>query len=120
MEIGAPIRVLLSDMPPILHDIISSAVMSRPELRCVGNVEKRGELPEVIERTGANIVISGGNISSEEYHALLYNRPRLKVLEINSNDGSGQLYELRLQRIPLGELSLLQLLDILEGAARGT
>jgi len=79
------------------------------------------ELPAVVARVGADIVIVSDeeNTDSERWVSLLYNAPRLKVLVLEGAGQTAMLYELRPHRTPLGEVSKAGLVDAIRAAARG-
>lgn len=82
----------------------------------VGRVSD-GDLLTAAQRTGADVILIGQKAkeSREQYEELLLRQPRLKVLTIADDGKTGSLYELRPQRIPLGEVSA----DVLCAAIRG-
>ena len=83
----------------------------------VGRVND-GDLLTAAQRTGADVILIGQKAkeSREQYEELLLRQPRLKVVTIADDGKTGSLYELRPQRIPLGEMSA----DVLCAAIRGT
>jgi DNA-binding NarL/FixJ family response regulator len=115
------IRILLCEMTPMFFDIISETIATQADLHVAGNVKKNEDLLEAADRTSANVlIISDIATRREQYEELLHERPRLKVLEIASNDGHGLLYEMRPQRVALGEMSATSLLDVIRASACST
>jgi hypothetical protein len=113
------IRILVSEMTPMLLEIVTRTIATQPDLYISGKVGRGECLLRAAERTDADIFIaSAGAATREQYEELLHERPRLKVLEIVSNDGHGLLYEMHPRRVPLGEISLVILMDVIRASAR--
>jgi DNA-binding NarL/FixJ family response regulator len=110
------IHILLAGVPPLLVDILRHIVASEPDMTVVGRVGD-GDLFAAAQRTGADVILIGqkANDNREQYNDLLLRQARLKVLTIADDGKTGSLYELRPQRIPLGEVSA----DVLCAAIRG-
>jgi DNA-binding NarL/FixJ family response regulator len=110
------IHILLAGVPPLLVDLLHHIVASEPDMAVVGRVSD-GDLLTAAQRTGADVILIGQKAkeSREQYDELLLRQPRLKVLTIADDGKTGSLYELRPQRIPLGEVSA----DVLCAAIRG-
>jgi hypothetical protein len=111
------IRILLARMPKMLLDILSHIVASEHDMVIIGWVKDDEDLLMVAQRTRANVILVGHTAEDErqKYASLLLRRPRIKVVAIASDGRTGLLYELRPQRIPLGEMSA----DALRSAIRG-
>ena len=121
MVVWNPIQVLLSDMPLLLLEIVTDVLRTQPDLQVVGSVGAEESLLDAVRRTNADFVIaSGRNPTIEEYHQALYAQSRLKVLELASKDGHGWLHELRLSRVALGEMSPLELPNVIRASVRPT
>ncbi|MEY2394032.1 MAG: hypothetical protein QOF94_377 [Acidobacteriaceae bacterium] len=75
-------------------------------MEVVGRVSD-GDLFAAAQSTGADVILIGQKAKEtrEQFEELLLRRPRLKVLTIADDGKTGSLYELRPQRIPLGEVS---------------
>jgi DNA-binding NarL/FixJ family response regulator len=113
------IRILLSEMTPMLLDIVTQTIATQPDLSIIGKVGRNEDLPEAVERTKPDVIVTSDRIARrEQYAKLLHERPRLKVLEIVRNKGYGILYEMHPRRVPLGELSPMSLLDVIRASAR--
>jgi DNA-binding NarL/FixJ family response regulator len=114
-----PIQVLLSDMPPLLLEIVAEALATQPDLHVLGSVGREESLLEAVKRTNADLVVaSDHNLTSEQCRKVLYAQSRLKVIELDSRDGLGRLYQLRLSRIALGEMSTLELPNAIRASVR--
>jgi hypothetical protein len=111
------IRILLARMPAMLIDILSHVVASELDMMVAGRIEDEEDLLAATRRTRADVLLVGQTAEDErgKYGSLLRGRPNLKVVAIASDGKTGLLYELRPQRVPLGELSA----DALRKAIRG-
>ena len=115
------IRILLSEMTPMLLDIISQTIATQPDLCVAGKVRRNENLLEAMKRTNADVLIAGNSAAGrEQYDELLRQRPRLKVLEIAGNDGQGLLYEMHPRHVSLGQMSPVSLLDVIRASASPT
>jgi hypothetical protein len=111
------VRILLGRMPKMLIDILYHVVASELDLVIVGLVNDDESLPAAVRRTRAEVVLTAQTAEDElpEYASLLVRRPRLKVVAITGDGRTGLLYELRPQRIPLGEMSAVALYNAIRG-----
>lgn len=101
-------RILLADMPRMLFDIVAEVLHGQPDMEVVE--AEPGSVLELAGRARADVVIMGADdptIASE----LLAAHPRVKLLAVTGADGECWLYELRPQRISLGEVSPTSLVD---------
>jgi DNA-binding NarL/FixJ family response regulator len=100
------IRILLSDLPPMLMDIIGNIVATQSDMDIVGTVAAGRSLLRAADRSRADVVVLARHDSGEGQHdELLYAHCRLKVIEIGGEGRQGSLYELRPSRLSLGEMS---------------
>ena len=111
------IRVLLARMPRMLLDILSNIVASEPDMVVAGWVKDDEDLLAATRRARASVILVGraAEDEQEKYASLLRARPKLKVVAIAGDGKTSLLYELRPQRVPLGEISA----DALRKAIRG-
>ena len=87
-----PIRIVLADMPRMLR--------------------------ETLEEHDADFVITGADVlRPDDVDALLEARPRMKVLAVVGDGRDAFLYELRPQKVPLGEVSPHTLLEAIRAAS---
>jgi hypothetical protein len=115
-------RVLLAKMPRMLLDILSHVVASEPDMVVAGWVKDDEDLLAATRRARANVILVGqvADDEQEKYASLLYTRPKLKVVAIAGDGKTGLLYELRPQRVPLGEISADALREAIRGRAQST
>jgi DNA-binding NarL/FixJ family response regulator len=110
------IRILISDVPGMLRDIIEEILDAQKDMIVVGDVSGDVALAEAAARTRADFVIRGQGHDDPEVEALLAARPGLKVLSVEGDGRLSYLSELRPRVSPLGELSPQTLLDSIRAA----
>jgi hypothetical protein len=101
----------------MLLDILSNIVASEPDMVVAGWVKDDEDLLAATRRARASVILVGraAEDEQEKYASLLRARPKLKVVAIAGDGKTSLLYELRPQRVPLGEISA----DALRKAIRG-
>ena len=100
-------------MPQLQREILSSRLSAEPDLVLV-EAPDHLELREAVERTEAEFVIVGAErLAAGEVSGLREARPAVKVLALGANGRGGVLYELRPDRVPLGNLSAEGLVDLI-------
>ena len=93
-------------MPPLLRDVIRGALMPEPDLDVVGEHDGPVDICAAVEEDGADFVILGSGVASEEsVRALVGPARRVRALEVHSDGTQSVLYELRPHRVALGEIS---------------
>jgi DNA-binding NarL/FixJ family response regulator len=103
---ASSIRVLLVDMPRMMRDIIAGVVRAEPDLDLVGEIEAPETLLTRARRMRPDLVIAGATPTlASVTRELLGDYPRLRIIEVEVEDGRGSLYELSPRRRKLGELS---------------
>jgi hypothetical protein len=109
-------------MPKMLLDILSHIVAAEPEMVIVGWVNDDEDLAAAAQRTRADVILVGQTAEDErvKYASLLLQRPRVRVVAISGDGRTGLLYELRAQRISLGEMSADALRRAIRGQRRST
>ena len=113
------IRILLSEMAPMLLDIVANIVAAQPDMDIVEGVESETDLLKAVEFSDADVVILSRRTPVQgEFDGLLHSRSCLKVIEIEGEGRCGSLYELRPHRVPLGEMSPAGLLDAIRISVR--
>ena len=111
------IRILLARMPKMLFDILSHVVASEPDMVVAGWLDAEEDLLAAVRRTRATVLLvgQGAEDERENYASLLLGRPQLKVVVVAGDGNTGALYELRPQRVPLGEMSAAALRNVIRG-----
>jgi hypothetical protein len=104
-------------MPRMLLDILSHVVASEPDMVVAGRLDAEEGLLAAVRRTRATVLLVGQAADDErdKYASLLLRRPQLKVVVVAGDGKTGALYELRPERVPLGELSAAALRNAIRG-----
>jgi hypothetical protein len=104
-------------MPKMLFDILSHVVASEPDMVVAGWLDAEEDLLAAVRRTRATVLLvgQGAEDERENYASLLLGRPQLKVVVVAGDGNTGALYELRPQRVPLGEMSAAALRNVIRG-----
>jgi hypothetical protein len=101
----------------MLLDIVSHVVASEPDMMVAGQLDAVEGLLAAVRRTRATVLLVGQGADDEQdrYASLLLQQPQLKVVAVEDDGRTGVLYELRPQRVPLGELSAAALRNAIGG-----
>ena len=101
------IRVLLAEMPRILRDVFKQVVADQSDMDVVGELFDPFGLLLAAGQTRADVVILG--LHNSEFPGicshLLSEYPHIKILGVTEDGRRACLYELRPQKIPVGEVS---------------
>jgi DNA-binding NarL/FixJ family response regulator len=107
-----PFRVLTGELPGILNDLIGTLLEAEGDIRVIGKARNRSELRELTRRVRPDVIIIG----VEEPNAtavgwdLYAGDPLVRVLGVVGEGRQTFVYELRLHRTALGELSPQELI----------
>jgi DNA-binding NarL/FixJ family response regulator len=114
------IRILLADLPRMLHDIIQSIIAEQADMSVVGTTQDRASMTGALARTHADVAIIGlrGNESEAVLEPLLRANAHLKVLAISGDNRAATLYELRPHSVALGDVSPSSLMDAIRTMTR--
>jgi DNA-binding NarL/FixJ family response regulator len=110
-----PTRVLVGGMNRLLRGLVTEILSESPDIEVVGELASEDELEAVASRTAAEFVIVGlgdGDLP-KAYLKALEARPRLRVLSLVGDARRAYLWQLRPERVPLGEVSPERLLTVL-------
>jgi len=104
----------------MLRQIVRRIAEDAPELDVVAELPDAGlDSPEVLS-AGPDVVITGADRASEDaVMSLLRRRRGVRVFGISADGRHVTLYELRPQRIPLGELAPATLVTAVRGGQPG-
>lgn len=117
------IRIALAALPPLLRDIVRDAVRAQPDMEVVAE-SGRAELAAALRDGGGaaepDVVLLGVSRADDERTcaATLLAPPERRILTIETSGRAAAVYELRLERTPLGELSPAGLVDAIRAGAR--
>lgn len=99
-------RVMLAEMPRLLHDIVLSALETESDLDIVTTHVAPDDLDSAAAVGDADVVIlSEDEPTADHYASVLYAHPRIRVIGISDRGRGACLYELQPHRQELGELS---------------
>jgi DNA-binding NarL/FixJ family response regulator len=105
------IRVLLSEMPPMLRDILHDALRDDTEIRIVGEVERHAGAAAVASSTGAHVVVTGETGPDERVRCRL-----LVVRRAGDRNTPAPTDEVKLHEEPLGDVSPGELVEAIRHA----
>jgi chemotaxis response regulator CheB len=114
-----PIRVLIADLPGVLHAVVREALSPDDEIVVVATRRPGLPLGAAVQETGATVVI----VCAEHPEAadpappMLAERARLRVLAVSADGRESVMYELQPRRRELGELSPAGLLEAVRATA---
>ncbi len=110
------IRVVLVDMPRMLQDIVRKILSAEPDMQIQAATVAEREIASSPEVRDADVVIlAEPEARTDEYAAVLFAHPRLRLVAISDDGRRACLYELRPQRTPLGEMSPGALVQAVRG-----
>ncbi len=105
-------------MPRLVRDIVERAFCAEPEM-CVEVAPELADLRPAAERSRPDYVIVGmhdGGLPGEA-EALFRERARPRVLGITPRDGHVELFELRPERVTLGQCAPSEVVAAVRAAA---
>ncbi len=101
------IRVLVAEMPRMLRDLFKHVVAEQTDMDLVGELLDPLGLLLAAGQTHADVVILG--LHNSEFPGicshLLGEYPHIKILGVTEDGRRAYLYELRPEKIPVGEVS---------------
>jgi DNA-binding NarL/FixJ family response regulator len=100
--------------------MVEGAVVRSHDMGVVGRTSLLADLPDLARETDPDVVIVG--IQDDEFPSecveLLLERPRMKVLALEELAGRARLYELRPERVEIGEVSADEVVETIRAAVR--
>jgi DNA-binding NarL/FixJ family response regulator len=108
------IKILVFGSSRLLREVVVDILAEAPEIDVVTEVPEPEQLTARAGATSPDCVIASledADLSTLLPHLLLRG-PRMKVLALTDDGRTGFLYELRPERVPVGELSSETLLDV--------
>lgn len=102
----------------MLADIVSAIIVSQTDFELVGNVIGTVGLALAASKAAADVLVLGRRLQRRDVMRVLCRSPRMKIITIAPDGHSGALYELRLDRSVLDELSPTALVAAIRGTAR--
>jgi hypothetical protein len=101
----------------MLADIISAVVVSQTDFELVGDVIGIAGLALAASKAAADVLVLGRRLRRRDALRVLSRSPRMKIITIDPDGHSGALYELRLDRSVLDEVSPTALVAAIRGTA---
>jgi DNA-binding NarL/FixJ family response regulator len=102
----------------MLMDIVKNIVVSQDDFELAGEIIDQAELLQAVTNVQANVIVLGAPVGSEteDYHDLLYERPRMKIIVIAADGRDAVLHELQPRLIQLGDVAPASLIAAIRGA----
>ena len=96
VERQMPIRVLLSELPPMIREIVARAVSSAPDMILVGTCNDAAAATAEMMRSHVDVVIvpTSSAVAAPSYRAVAATLPGVRLLEIGEE--GFDVFELRL------------------------
>jgi hypothetical protein len=116
----AEIRIVTVSLTGVLHDLFKSEIESRPDMVIVEKLLNHENLSSTLRQARANVILWGlDDLEVPEIEPDLFeNFPDLKVLAIHDDGRRLVFWELRPQRMPLGEMSLSAAVELIRHALK--
>jgi hypothetical protein len=99
----------------MLADIVSAIIVSQTDFELVGDVVGTADLARAANKATADVLVLGGPMQRRDALRVLYRSPRMKIITIAPDGHSGALYEFRLDRSVLNEVSPIALVAAIRG-----
>jgi DNA-binding NarL/FixJ family response regulator len=113
-----PVRILLVGLPQMVRDMLEYAIGEQPDMVLAGVAERRSLLEAAQAAEPAFVIVDAEDDSlPDDCRRLLAERPRLRVLGVESRAGRATLFELRPWRIRIGPGSPREVVDAIRAAA---
>jgi chemotaxis response regulator CheB len=114
------VRIVLVGLQGLLHDVIKDVLDRAPDLKVVTEPSDPAELPDVVRRTGAEVVVCALDEATAEQVSVRVLEPhtRLKVVAIQDDGRRAVLWELRPNRREIGDLSVPELVETVRHLVR--
>jgi hypothetical protein len=102
----------------MLHEIIKEVLTTQSDLRLVAEYPHPVPLAAAVEQSAARLVIAADEqLDPEAVCQVLERWPRTRILGVAGDARAAVLYELRPQKVPLGEVSPETLVASIRAAA---
>ncbi len=115
------IRVLLGDMPRLVHDIVRDAMIRQPDLEIVGEIDNMNDLGATLCDVAPDVVIlgqpSGNRGGGKDF--LPWDVPSVAFLLVSADGREAYSGEWRCRRVAV-DLSRQDLVDAIRAACAAT
>ena len=114
----SPIRILISDLPQLLSEIVINIVDSQHDMQIVDAPLREAGLMTALERSDADVLVLGCEESElrQRGDVLLKSRPSLKIVALDGDGKHSYFYGLQPQLVALGEVSPQLLVEAIRDA----
>jgi DNA-binding NarL/FixJ family response regulator len=102
-----------------LREIVSDALAAQSDMEVVGSVTGRPSLDQAVEEAQIDVIVIGRD-DPKLATALLRQRPPVAVIAVTGDEQETGLYELRLRRVGLPEISPGQLVETIRQAMQAS
>ena len=111
------IRILLGDMPRLVHEIVRDAVMRQPDMVIVGEIDDMRNLGARLGEIDPDVVIVGQSSTSrgEARDSLPWDVPSVAFISVTTDGREAYLGEWRCRRMAV-DLSRQDLIDAVRTA----
>lgn len=107
------LRVLVREMPPLLHDIVTGTISNQTDMELVAEPAPSRERRRTRSEPDVVVLATPNIEESSSAGECLRRWPRARILVIETSGRRSVMYELRPHATPLGELSPRQLVDVI-------
>ena len=113
----ASVRVALVGLPQLLREIVTQNMRDEEDLTIVGEFAACDD--RELSAAGPDVVLVSVDASRslDSCEALLYRVPRTRVVALEGDRGRVTVYQLRPERVLIGELSPRELVEAIRAAA---
>jgi DNA-binding NarL/FixJ family response regulator len=98
-----------------LREIVTDALAAQSDMEVVGSVTGRPSLDRMVEEAQIDVIVIGHD-DPQLARALLRQRPPRAVIAVTDDAHESGLYELRLRRVVVPEISPTQLVETIRQA----
>ena len=101
------IRIVLGDMPRLLHDIVVERLSNEGDMEIVGEGSREEEMERLARSPGTDVIVEAGDEDEPRGLGgrLLQERSRIKLVVLAADGRKAFLYRLTPERIALGQVS---------------
>jgi hypothetical protein len=113
-----PIRVLLGEMPEMLHDILDHAVADQDDVALVGDRDSISSLHTAVDVHSADVVVVGVERQDwvGSYIDLFRDHPMLRLLAIRNDGRAAVMHELSIRRYRVTDLTPSSIIDAIRAS----
>ena len=114
------LRIIVVDMPRLVRDLIERAIVAQPDMTLLAMLESPRQMVQAARAMRPDFVVIGLKAKAlpSECRELMAEHPTVRLLGIEAVAGEAHLYELRPHREALGEVSPVDVVSVIRGAAR--